>query len=38
LAELGGQTIEQALAMGLEPSDIWRAVVKQNPEIKPELR
>ena len=38
IAELGGQTIDQALANGLEPSDIWRAVVKQNPEIKPELR
>lgn len=38
LAELGGQTIDQALAMGMEPSDIWRAVLRHNPEIKSELR
>ncbi len=38
LAELGGQTVDQALAMGMEPADIWRAVVKSNPEIKSELR
>lgn len=38
LAELGGQTIESALAMGMEPSDIWRAVVRHNPEIRSELR
>ena len=37
LAELG-QTIEEALAMGMEPGDIWRAVVRHNPEIKSELR
>jgi hypothetical protein len=35
---LGGQTINQALEMGMEPSDIWRAVLKHNPEIKAELR
>lgn len=38
LAELGGQTVEQALAMGMEPVDIWRAVVRSNPDIKSELR
>lgn len=38
LAELGGQTVDQALALGMEPADIWRAVVKSNPEIKSELR
>ena len=38
LAELGGQTIDQALAMGMEPADIWRAVLRHNPEIKSELR
>ncbi|MEN9453926.1 MAG: hypothetical protein RLZZ19_413, partial [Actinomycetota bacterium] len=26
MAELGGQSIDQALAMGMEPADIWRAV------------
>lgn len=38
LAELGGQTIEAALAMGMEPADIWRAVLRHNPDIKSELR
>lgn len=38
LAELGGQTIDQALAMGMEPADIWRAVLRHNPDIKSELR
>lgn len=37
-AELGGQTIDQALEMGMEPADIWRAVLRHNPEIKSELR
>lgn len=34
LAELGGQTVDQALEMGMEPADIWRAVLRHNPEIK----
>lgn len=38
LPELGSQSIDQALAMGFEPADIWRAVVKNNPDIKSELR
>ena len=38
IAELGGQTIDQALAMGLEPAEIWRAVLRHNPDIKIELR
>jgi len=38
LAELGGQTIDQALAMGMEPADIWRAVVAHNPDISQELK
>lgn len=38
LAELGGQTIDQALAMGMEPADIWRAVLRHNPDISSELR
>lgn len=38
LAELGGQTVEEALKMGMEPAEIWRAVVINNPEIKSELR
>jgi hypothetical protein len=38
IAELGGQTVDQALAMGMEPGEIWRAVVKNNPEVSNELR
>ena len=38
MAELGGQTVDQALAMGMEPADIWRAVVKNNPEISDQLK
>jgi hypothetical protein len=38
IAELGGQTVEQALAMGMEPAEIWRAVVKHNPDISAQLR
>jgi uncharacterized protein (DUF697 family) len=38
LAELGGQTIDQALAMGMEAGEIWRAVVKHNPDVRSELR
>ena len=38
LAELGGLTIDQALAMGMEPADIWRAVVAHNPDISHELK
>jgi len=38
LAELGGQTVDQALAMGMEPADIWRAVVAHNPDISHELK
>jgi putative NIF3 family GTP cyclohydrolase 1 type 2 len=38
LAELGGQTIERALELGMEPADIWRAVVRSNPGISSELR
>lgn len=38
IAELGGQTIDEALAVGAEPADIWRAVVKINPQISSELR
>ena len=34
LAELGGQTVNQALDMGMEAGDIWKAVVFHYPEIK----
>ncbi|MEY4151481.1 MAG: hypothetical protein RJB28_548 [Actinomycetota bacterium] len=29
-AELGGQTVEEALAMGMEPHEIWRAICRHN--------
>ena len=35
-SELGGQTVNQAIAMGLEAGDIWKAVVRHNPEM-PEM-
>mgnify|MGYP006266987063 CR=1 FL=1 len=38
LAELGGQTINQALELGMEPADIWKAVVRHNPDISEQLR
>lgn len=37
-SELGGLTIDQALEMGMEPADIWRAVLRHNPDISSELR
>jgi hypothetical protein len=38
MAELGGASVDQALEMGFDPADIWRAVVKNNPDISSELR
>jgi len=37
-SELGGQTVNQALAGGLEPGDIWKAVVRHNPEMPEKFR
>ena len=31
--ELGGATVNQALEIGLEPGDIWKAIVAHNPEL-----
>ena len=31
IAELGGRTVDEALAAGLEADDIWRAVCKSHP-------
>lgn len=30
--ELGGATVNQALEIGFEPGDIWKAIVAHNPE------
>ena len=38
MAELGDQSVDQALEMGFDPADIWRAVVKNNPDISSELK
>ena len=37
-SELGGQTVNQALAMGMEAGDIWKAVVEHNPEMPVKFR
>jgi hypothetical protein len=36
-AELGGHTVEEALAIGTEPSDIWRAICRHNPDVPKHL-
>jgi len=38
MRELGGQTINQALDLGMEPADIWKAVLRHNPEIPDQLK
>ena len=35
---LGGQTVNQALDMGMEPGEIWKAVVAHNPEMPAKFR
>ena len=37
-SELGGQTVNQAIEMGMEAGDIWKAVVRHNPEMPPKFR
>ena len=37
-SELGGQTVNQALEMGMEAGDIWKAVVAHNPEMPAKFR
>ena len=37
-SELGGVTVNQALEMGQEPGDIWKAIVAHNPEMPPKFR
>ena len=33
LSELGGQTVNQALDLGLEPGDIWKAIKAHYPQV-----
>ncbi|MEI8222927.1 MAG: DUF3046 domain-containing protein [Actinomycetes bacterium] len=37
-SELGGQTVNQAIEMGMEAGDIWKAVVRHNPEMPEKFR
>ena len=37
-SELGGVTVNQALDMGQEPGDIWKAIVAHNPDMPPKFR
>jgi hypothetical protein len=37
-SELGGQTVNQALEMGMEAGDIWKAIVEHNPEMPAKFR
>jgi hypothetical protein len=37
-SELGGQTVNEALAGGFEPGDIWKAIVAHNPEMPAKFR
>ncbi|MCX6441068.1 MAG: DUF3046 domain-containing protein [Candidatus Planktophila sp.] len=32
ISELGSRSVNQALADGFEPQDIWRAVCKEHPK------
>lgn len=38
MSELGGRTIEQAMATGMETKEIWRAVCEHDPSIPGHLR
>lgn len=37
-AELGGLTVNEALAAGHEPGDIWRGIIAHNPGLPAALR
>jgi len=37
-SELGGQTVNQALDMGMDVAEIWKAVVRHNPEMPEKFR
>ncbi len=34
ITELGSRTINEALATGLEPDEIWKILVRRDPEIE----
>ena len=33
ITELGSMTIKEALATGLEPDEIWKILIRRDPEI-----
>ena len=37
-SELGGRSVEEALAAGLEPGEIWRGIVAHNPQMPAKFR
>ena len=37
-AELGGMSVNQALEIGQEPGDIWKAIIAHNPEMPAKYR
>ena len=37
-SELGGRTVNEALAAGIEPREIWLGVVAHNPEMPAKFR
>ena len=37
-AELGGRTVNEALASDMEIGDIWKAIVSHNPEMPARYR
>jgi len=37
-AELGGVTVNQALEIGHEPGEIWKAIVAHNPDMPAKFR
>jgi hypothetical protein len=34
ITELGSMTIEAAIAIGIEPDEIWKILVRRDPEIE----
>jgi hypothetical protein len=37
-SELGGISVNGALELGMEPDEIWKAVVRHNPSMPPQYR
>jgi len=37
-AELGGTTVNGAIEIGMEPDEIWKAVIRHNPSMPAKYR